>query len=232
MIFFMNNQCIQTLLIDFFLIYSDTIGLLIVTIVLSIRYKKIVGFSKKWIFLFYLLFLLLTFFTTVLIFFKKNNTWLYNLIPLLITLPLYFFFYEVHFSKNLKWFNKVFVLFYLVSAIFSWKGIFQLNLNPFFYLLFSLYILINSVGFLYEEMITMRSQNVFYKIEFWFISCLFFYAIICVIVWSLFSYLENNQIAQEKFMHPFNLWIYCHNSVLFLQSFVFSIATFKITARK
>jgi hypothetical protein len=228
----MVNLNIQSLIIDLFLIYSDVISLFIAFIILFIRYKHINGVSKKWIFLFYLLFLLLTFFTTALIFLEKNNTWIYNLIPLLITLPLFFFFNEVHFSKRLKWFNKIFVFVYLASAIIAWKSIFQLNLNPLFYLLFSFYILINSVGFLYEEMITMRSQNIFNKIEFWFISCLFFYAIICVIVWSLFSYLEKNQVAKQKFMHPFLLWIYCHNTVLFIQSFVFSIAIFKIASRK
>ena len=212
--------------------YSDSIGLAVVFFSLIINYKYILSSFKVWIFIFYLIFFLSTIVTTVFNFLDGNNNWAYNLLPILLTIPLFYFFNKLHDSAILKKFNRIYTLLYFLSAIIFWENIFQINLNPFFYLLFSFYILINSVGYLYEEMTLMRSRNVFYKIEFWFLSCLFFYAIICVIVWSLFSYLENNKLAQEEFMHPGYLWAYCHNTILFIQSFVFSIAIFKIASRK
>lgn len=228
----MYNQLIFLQVLKQFAAYSDSIGLAIVFISLIVNYKNLLSSFKGWIFLFYLIFFSFTVVTTAFNFLDANNNWAYNSLPVLLTIPLYYFFEKLHVSPYLKMFNRIYVLLYFLSAIVFWKNIFQINLNPFFYLLFSFYILINSVGYLYEEMTLMRSQNVFNKIDFWFISCLFFYAIICVIVWSLFSYLEKNQIAQEKFMHPGHLWVYCHNTILFIQSFVFSIAVFKISSQK
>jgi len=219
-------------LFDFFSSYSDVIGLTIVFVSLNFNYSKLNSEYKNWIYLFFLIFFSMTFGTTVLNFFKLKNNWVYNLAPVLLTIPLYFFFDKLHDSIILRMANKVYVGLYMIAAILFWNNIFQLNLNPFFYLLFSFYILMNSVGYLNEEMTTMRSQNVFAKTEFWFITCLFFYATICVIVWSFFSYLQHDITAQENFLHPVNLWIYGHNNVLFIQSLVFSIASFKTAVRK
>lgn len=217
---------------DFFAGYSDSLGLILAFICIIFKYNKIDSPSKRWIFLFYLIFSFSTLSTTALIFLLQNNTWLYNSIPFLIVVPLFFFFQQLHDSKYLLLTNKLFILIYLSIAVIFWKFIFQTNLNPFFYMLFSFYILFNSVGYLNEEMTSMRSQNVFAKTEFWFITCLFFYATICVIVWSLFSYLQGNITAQKKYLHPYHLWLYGHNLVLFIQCFVFSIAIFKTTKGK
>ena len=215
-----------------FSIYADIIGLTIVFLSLSISFKKIQSPCKNSIFVFYFIFFCLTALTTAFNFSGLKNNWIYNALPVLLMLPLYFFFQKLHETVFLKVFNKIYVAIYFLAAIIFWKNTFQLYLNPFFYLLFSFYILINSVGYLNEEMTFMRSENVFSKIEFWFITCLFFYAIICVIVWSLFSYLENNVSAQKQLLDPYYLWTYCHNSVLFIQSFVFSIVLVKNFVRK
>ena len=215
-----------------FSIYADIIGLTIVFICLSMRYKKITSPFKNSMFVFYGIFFCLTALTTAFNIAGLKNNWIYDALPVLLMLPLYFFFQKLHETAFLKNFNKIYAAIYFLAAIFFWKNIIQLYLNPFFYLLFSFYILINSVGYLNEEMTSMRSENVFTKIEFWFITCLFFYAIICVIVWSLFSYLENNVSAQRQLLNPYYLWTYCHNSVLFIQSFVFSIVLVKNFVRK
>ncbi len=219
-------------LFDIFTSYSDSLGLSILFFSLICNYGKINSSNKSWILFFYVIFFVSTLITTLLNFFSETNNWMYNLLPILLTIPLFFFFNQLHDSKILKLFNTLYVLVYLIGAIIFWQNIFQLYLNPFFYLLFSFYILFNSVGYLNEEMTSMRSQNVFAKTEFWFITCLFFYATICVIVWSLFSYLQGNIVAQKRYLHPFHLWLYGHNLVLFIQSFVFSIAIFKTTKGK
>lgn len=217
---------------DLFVSYADSIGLVFVFCHLIFFYKKILTPLKKWFLFFYLIFLSLTIITTTFNITGGNNNWAYNSLPILLTIPLFNFFGNLHEAILLKWFNKIYFIGYLLIAILFWKNIFQLNFNPIFYLLFSFFILINSVGYLYEEMTLVRSKNVFKNIEFWFVSCLFFYAIICVIVWSLFSYLEQNTIAQEKYLHPGKLWVYCHNTILFIQSFVFSISIRKISSQK
>lgn len=219
-------------LFNTFTSYSDSIGLSIVFFSLISNYSKLISNYKRWILFFYLIFFLSTLVTALLNVFSETNNWMYNLLPILLTIPLFFFFNQLHDSRFLKIFNTSYFLIYLAGAIIFWQNIFQLYLNPFFYLLFSFYILFNSVGYLNEEMTTMRSQNLFQKTEFWFIACLFFYATICVIVWSLFSYLEHNSSAQKKFLHPGHLWMYGHNTTLFIQSFVFSIAIFKTAVRK
>jgi hypothetical protein len=212
--------------------FSDSIGLTIVVLSLFFNFKKLQDTNKKWITLFYFFFWSTTVYATLIIFFNQTNTWLYNSIPFLLSTPLCFFFFSVHSSKILKIFNAIFIFSCILFAIIFWRQIIFKNFNPIFYLTFSFYILINSVGYLYEEMTTMRSNNLFKKTEFWFVSCLFFYATICVITWSLFSYLEDNIAAQNRFLHPGTLWMYGHNNILFIQSLVFSTAIFKTASKK
>ncbi|MCA6472273.1 MAG: hypothetical protein IM534_06090 [Chitinophagaceae bacterium] len=206
---------------------SDFLGLTIVIVSLIIKYQRDNSLFVKWIFAFYSIFYFLTFLTTLFSLLEKHNNWIYNLIPILITIPLFFFFHRLHNSRILKLFNSGYVLIYLLSAIVFWENVFQTNLNPLFYLLFSFYVLINSVGFLNEELSSMRSQNIFAKIEFWFIACLFFYSTLNVFVWSLFEYSATKVAEGGEFIGPGGLWLFGHNSILFIQSFVFSISLFK-----
>lgn len=217
---------------NFFSSYCDFLGLAIVFFCLLINYDKLASEFKKWVVIFYIIFFVTTSITASLSFINDTNNWMYNSMPFLLSIPLYFFFFSIHNSKILKNFNVVFIFSYILFAIIFWRQIIFKNFNPIFYLTFSFYILINSVGYLYEEMTTMRSDNLFKKTEFWFVSCLFFYATICVITWSLFSYLENNITAQNRFLHPGLLWMYGHNIILFIQSLVFSIAIFKTASFK
>lgn len=218
--------------LDWFGTYSDIIGLTIIFITLLFTYQSLRCSLKSWILFFYSLFWISTLITTISNFLHLTNNWMYNSMPFLLSIPLYFFFFSVHDSRILRWFNVLFIISFMLVAIIFWKQIFIKNFNPIFYLTFSFYILINSVGYLYEEMTTMRSDNLFKKTEFWFVSCLFFYATICVITWSLFSYLEDNIAAQNRFLHPGTLWMYGHNNILFIQSLVFSTAIFKTASKK
>ena len=217
---------------NFFSSYSDFLGLAVVFFCLLTYFSRLKWAFKKWAFLFYFIFFVTTSITAILSFINNTNNWMYNSMPFLLSIPLYFFFFSVHDSRILRWFNVLFIISFMLVAIIFWKQIFIKNFNPIFYLTFSFYILINSVGYLYEEMTTMRSNNLFKKTEFWFVSCLFFYATICVITWSLFSYLEDNIAAQNRFLHPGTLWMYGHNNILFIQSLVFSTAIFKTASKK
>jgi hypothetical protein len=207
---------------------SDFLGLTIVFISLIIKkYQYDKPRFVNWIFIFYTIFYILTVLTTLFSILEKHNNWIYNILPILITIPLFFFFQGLHTSKSLKLFNSVYVFIYLLGAVFFWENIFQTFLNPLFYLLFSFYVLINSVGFLNEELSSMRSQNIFAKIEFWFIACLFFYSTLNVLVWSLFEYSAAKAAEGSEFIGPGGLWLFGHNSILFIQSLVFSVAVFK-----
>ncbi len=228
----MNSSNFLLRYLDWLGSYSDSIGLTFVFVTLLFYYHRLKRPFKTWILFFYFIFWASTVVTTTSNFFRLSNNWMYNSMPFLLSIPLYFFFFSIHNSKILKNFNVVFIVSFMLVAIVFWKQIFIKNFNPIFYLTFSFYILINSVGYLYEEMTTMRSDNLFKKTEFWFVSCLFFYATICVITWSLFSYLENNIAAQNRFLHPGTLWMYGHNIILFIQSLVFSIAIFKTASFK
>jgi len=228
----MKSSNFFLVLLDWLGSYSDIIGLTIVFITLLFNYHRLKSPYKRWILFFYTIFWISTFITTISNFFHVTNNWMYNSMPFLLSIPLYFFFFAVHDSRIIRSFNLIFILFYCLVAIIFWRQIIIKNFNPIFYLTFSFYTLINSVGYLYEEMTTMRSDNLFKKTEFWFVSCLFFYATICVITWSLFSYLENNKAAQNRFLHPGTLWLYGHNIILFIQSLVFSIAILKIAPSK
>lgn len=219
-------------LTSLFFSYADFLGLLLLMIVLIFKYKHIQDASKKWILTFYLIFFFLTSVTAYLSYKGLENIKFYNLLPFLLSIPLYAFFNKIHEGFLLKHSNLILFIFIILYGIFIFPQLFSDKLMPTSYLIFSFIILINSVGYLNEELTLMRSENVFSKIEFWFISCSFFYATVCVIVWSLFSYLSENQSAQIIFLHPTLLWIYGHNSVLFIQCLVFSISILKVTTNK
>ena len=219
-------------LISLFFSYADFLGLFILMSILLFKYNHLKEGSKKWILIFYLIFFFSTSVTAYLSYKGFENIKIYNLLPFLLSIPLHFFFNKIHVGNLLKNANRVLFFFIILYGILNFPQLFKDKLMPTSYLIFSFIILINSVGYLNEELTLMRSENVFYKIEFWFASCLFFYATVCVIVWSLFSYLAENESAQTKFLHPTFLWIYGHNSVLFIQSLVFSISVLQVTNKK
>lgn len=207
-----------------YIFYIDCIGLTIPLIVFLFYWKKISFVGKNLVAIFYFIFWIGTITVSIpdYIFVIQDNTWIYDLIPFLISIPLFFFFKKTVKSNVASQLNIISGFILLGYYLFTLKNIINGKLNVEYYLFFALFILINSVFFLYDELNQLQEIIVYKRIEFWFITTLFFYAGVCSLVWSFFFYVGS--LPKEKVAWRFGIiWPICHNTLLFIQSFVFSL---------
>jgi hypothetical protein len=206
---------------NLFFNYIDCIGLSFPLITLFILRKQIEFLQKNMVILFYVIFFSLsivaTFSRSI---FNISNLVFYNLIPILLLVPMHFFF-KSHLASLFwkRFLNTISFLFFIYFLISS-NEISSL-LNSYYYLIFSFYIMFGSFIYLLEELNFINSRSTKLKIEFWFIVCLFFYATNCLLVWSLYDWLaftlnDSNNVSI--------VWSSLHNSALFIHCIIFSIA--------
>jgi hypothetical protein len=212
--------------------YLDCIGLALPLIIIFFNKNRVSLAFKKSFSLFYLLYFLASLLATILYdVFDKSNTWVYNVIPILIIVPLYIFFRKVPQTPIGYAVSKIAFVCFIGVYIFTFPQLTKKFLSPTYYLLLAFYIMFNSVSYLIKEIVTMREGVILRKQEFWFVISIFYYASACVIVWSAFSYLERNNIPNIR-VNPSVLWVICHNTVLFIQCLVFSIMLVLIPNQK
>lgn len=203
--------------------YLDCIGLGLALIIFSILYKRVTFKGKLYAFLYSLIFFVCTAFASFLSFKDLYNNWIYDLVPLLLSIPLYFFYRSQALTLLSKRINLIAFLAILIVYAITWRRAIDIPFNAEYYLVFALFIMINSVIYLFQELNHMTGIETHKKIEFWFIATLFFYASVCSLLWSAFSYLSSLPVAQTKTIIPGLVWSYCHNTILFIQSLVFSL---------
>jgi hypothetical protein len=207
-----------------FVYYIDCIGVTIPLLVFLFFWKKISFVGKNLVVGFYFIFWVGTLAASIpdSIYELKDNTWIYDLIPFFISFPLFFFYKKVIKSRFASRVNIISGIILLFFYLITFKNIFNGKLNVEYYLLFALFILINSVFYLYQELNQLQEIIVYKRIEFWFIASLFFYAGVCSLVWSFFYYVGTLPYEENTWRTGI-MWPICHNTALFIQSLVFSL---------
>lgn len=205
--------------------YIDCVGLAIPLLVFAIMGKKIKMPGKRAILLYYILFFILTMFASYLNYKELYNNWVYDTIPLFLSIPLYFFFRELPNSTFGKRLSLLSLLLFILYYVFTWQTAIDLPLNTEYYLYFAIFILINVAGYLLEELKLMREGLLFNRIEFWMVASLLFYACVCALMWSFFAYLTSHE--PEDFLHYGYIWSICHNLTLFISCTVFSLVLYR-----
>lgn len=210
----------------FFLIYSsffeyiDCLGLSLPLITLIILGKRVDFLQKNMITLFYFIYFILSITSTLSYHLQISNLVIYNLMPILLVLPLNIFFKSHLLSDFWKFFLFTIAISLFIYYLISIKKISN-SLNLFYYLIFAFYCMLGSFIYLIEDLNIKRIRSSKLSIEFWFIVCLFFYASNCLLVWSLYDWLLYSLIEPSYVTF---VWTTLHNSSLFIHCVIFSIA--------
>ena len=200
--------------------YIDCIGLSFPLLTFLFLGKRVAFLKKSMVLLFYFIFFVLSIMATFSRKFGFSNLVVYNIIPFLLIIPLHFFFRSHLFSvlsqRLLLTVSLLLFIFYLITL-----AEISSSLNLFYYLFFAFYIMLGSFAYLIEEVNFIRIRSSKLRVEFWFIVCLFFYASMCLLVWSLYDwvFIRLNDTRYVSFV-----WSTLHNGTLFIHCFIFSIA--------
>lgn len=216
-------------MINFFLEFSDflgIIGLVISILVLIFCDIKKVLVDKTLILYYYVLYLIIEASGNLLPRFlaqMKSNTWIYDNLPLFLCISLFFFFKSVHKTVYGQLFNKfglaIIVIFYLAT----WPKSIDLPPNTEYFLLYAIFVVINSITYLLQELYDIQMESLFNNGQFWFIVSLLFYASTCTLLWMFYKEIYT------KYPTNFNLeylWSICHDSILFISCIFFSSAIY------
>ncbi|NCI49486.1 hypothetical protein GWC95_06095 [Sediminibacterium roseum] len=211
--------------------YLDGIAPFLPLSVFLVRYRSIELKGKHWALLFFVI-CCVGFLTADYIYDKgDNNLRVYNVIPLLWTLDMFFFFRQV-FRKEAYRYVNAFLLCAILVLYATSTGYFIDN-NSFasiYYISFSLFILINVVCYYIQEFTMMEEVPVWRKKEFWFLSVILFYAAISAVIWSFFKMLVDrgklNNYSNDELKYVGDLWK-LHNFVFAFSCIIFSIILFR-----
>lgn len=210
----------------------DCISLIIALLILLFFYTRLSFTGQKGVLFYFIIFATVTVIATILNEIGLFNAWIYNLVPLLLSFPLLYFFRKVLVMNFLANMGLAVFLSLIVYYVFNYQIKIDQSLNPFYYLFFSFFVLFYSVGYLLQEIKEMQVGVIFSKIEFWFIASLFIYATSCALLWSVYAYLEEEFLKNSNSTNPAILWAFAHNSILFVQCFVFSYAVIILSRKK
>ena len=200
--------------------FIDCIGLFLPLIVFLFLGKRVAFLQKSMVILFYFLFFILSIIATYSRKFGVSNLVIYNIIPILLIIPLHLFFrshlISILWKRLLLTIGLLLFIYYLITLV-------QLSssLNLLYYLFFALYIMLGSFAYLIGELNFISTRSSRLRVEFWFIVCLFFYASICLLVWSLYDWLI---FTLHDPRNASLVWSTLHNGTLFIHCFIFSIA--------
>jgi hypothetical protein len=203
--------------------FSDCIGLGLVLFNLTYYDKQLNFPGKIWVFSYFIVFFMGVLTANILGKLLVPNCWIYDSIPLLVSIPIYLYFRALPHSIFFAKINFSAIIIFFAVYLFTWKKVIDLPLNSEYYLYLAFFILINSAGYLLEELKRMRTIPVFLRIEFWFVVSLLFYSCVCSLVWTNLIYLFSNTTSKYT-NEKVNLWIVYHNSILFISCLIFLIA--------
>jgi hypothetical protein len=210
----------------------DCISLIIALLILLFFYTRLSFAGQNGVLFYFVIFTTITLIATILGERGFFNAWIYNLVPLLLSFPILYFFRKLLIMKFLANMGLAVFLSMMVYYVFNYQIKIDQSLNPLYYLFFSFFVLFYSVGYLLQEIKEMQEGVIFSKIEFWFIASLFIYATSCALLWSVYAYLEEEFLKNSTNTNPAILWTFAHNTILFVQCFVFSYAIITLSRKR
>jgi len=222
-------------LLDFLLNFSffaDTIGLAIAFLItFLLRNNNFIAERRNIILLYFFSYLLLSlygnlypnFYYWYLPFYPVNsNNWLYDNIPLILSFISFIFFYKLSDSKTANLICKFSFLLVLTFYIVTWRNAINRDPNLEYYLVFTIFIILNSVVYLLVQLNNLQSDSLFDKGTFWFISAIVFYSSSCSLFLVFFKDIYTNY---PTFFNKNYLWS-CHNVILFISCVIYSSAIY------
>jgi len=204
--------------------YADVIGMAIVLLVLFWGGDAKILENKHFFLKYFLVFFIFSLFASLIpdvIQFKSNN-WVYDNIPLFLCLILFFYFNKVLKSPASKKLNNIIFSLFILFYIFNWYKAVDRLPNSEFYLIYAMFILINSVLYFIQELINI-DVPIFEKGDFWFITSVLFYSSSSTLFWMFYKEIYS------KYPNQFNLeylWPVCYNSIQFISCIIFASAIY------
>lgn len=210
---------------NFILTYLDGLAPLLPLVLLVSRYNSIQLTGKQYVLGYYLIsfagYLTADFIGDQ----GGNNLLLYNLLPIIFLGDLFFFFTSILDNSFFRKFNPGMILLMIIAYALS----FEFTLHPssfrsLYYIIFSIFVLANALGFYYREFTQMNEIAIWRKVEFWFVSSLLFYASISVVIWGFFKILMDKAtrlgISDLEMRYIGDLWK-LHNVVFLISCLLF-----------
>jgi hypothetical protein len=204
--------------------YADVIGMAIVLLVLLLGGDAKILENKQFFLKYFLVFFIFSLFASLIpdvIQFKSNN-WVYDNIPLFLCLILFFYFKKILTSPASKILNNIIFSLFILFYIFNWYKAVDRLPNSEFYLIYAMFILINSVLYFIQELINI-DVPIFEKGDFWFITSVLFYSSSSTLFWMFYKEIYS------KYPNQFNLeylWPVCYNSIQFISCIIFASAIY------
>ncbi|MFM7850595.1 MAG: hypothetical protein ACKO96_01445 [Flammeovirgaceae bacterium] len=157
-----------------------------------------------------------------------NNLLVYNLLPLLLVIDLFFFFRTLHVNPVLRKINLLLLVCQVVIYFLKYDYILEYRVfGSLFYIVFSLFTLVNCLGYYYQEFMEMGEVAVWKKVEFWFVTSTLFYASTSFVIWAFFKTLMDKaalmSLTKEEMHYIGNLW-QLHNIAFALSCVGFFLA--------
>ena len=204
--------------------YADVMGMAIVLLVLLSRRDSIILENKHFFLIYYGIFFISSLFASLIpdIIKLKSNNWIYDNIPLFLCVVLFFYFQKIFKSAFRKQLNGIIFSLFMVFYIFNWSKAVDRLPNSEFYLIYALFIIINSILYFIQELMKIDIP-VFEKGDFWFISSVLFYSSSGTLFWMFYKEIYS------KYPNQFNLnylWPVCYNSIQFISCIIFASAIY------
>lgn len=152
----------------------------------------------------------------------NSNNWLYDNIPLILTFILFGFFYNLSESKKANLVTIASLFLVVIFYVLSWRNAINRDQNLEYYLIFTIFVILNSVVYLLVQLNDLRTDSLFDRIEFWFITSIVFYSSSCSLFWVFFKDLYTRY---PTFFNMNYLWS-CHNIILFISCIIYSLAIY------
>lgn len=207
--------------------FLDGLAPMIPIVVIAIKYPTLPHVGIRWILLFFIACFAGYAFAATIGVCGFNNLWLYNWLPLIFSVPLFFYFKILHKGQIAIITNIVLaagcILLYAFNPQHLWKP------NAFaslLYIYFACFIIVNAACFYIEEFQFMNSIPIWEKNAFWFVSSLLIYAGFSAFIWASFGVMMDRAIAlkltEDQLKYIGDLWK--------LHNFIFAISCILYTS--
>jgi hypothetical protein len=200
--------------------YAEVIGMAIVLLVLLLSRDTIILKNKQFFLIYFSVFFISSLFASLIpdvIRFKSNN-WIYDNIPLFLCVVLFFYFKKIFRSAFSKKLSGIIFSLFIFFYVFNWEKAVDRPPNSEFYLIYALFIIINSVLYFIQEFINIDVPAL-EKGDFWFITSVLFYSSSSTLFWMFYKEIYS------KYPNQFNLeylWPVCYNSIQFISCIIFA----------
>lgn len=156
-----------------------------------------------------------------------TNLWLYNWLPIVFIVPLFFYFNGLHQGKNSVLLNKVLAAGVLLLYAFNTQHLWNpKDFASLFYIYFACFIIVNAIGFYQYEFKYIGAVPIWEKNAFWFVSALLIYAGFSAFIWASFGAMVDRgirlKLSEDELKYIGDLWK-LHNFVFAISCFLYSI---------